>query len=486
MDEGLLAYGAERVMEGQLPNRDFVSPQPPLSYYSAAFFFKLFGTSLASLRILGVSIYISIALLIYGITRNFNGPIWSLAAALPATILGVPFFNFVPFAVWQGITATLASVLLFLRAGVRQQSYLAFGAGVLNAISILLRHDQGLYLTLSILAFAIALKFTPESRASLPKPGRLLLWWGSGLLTVAIPLGIFWWVKRAWGKMFSQLVVFPLSTYAKTSSRSYPHWNTHVAFSENAVTLLFYISPVLQAAILIWLLVRVIRRQYRLPEAVMTFLLVWAALFYLQGATRSDWHHLLITLPPLFILVSCACRFFVEKLDDLSSQWSVARWPAKITKGTPRALAGAVLIWFLWAVTPACLPDLTNKTALPIPRGQVRIEGGERMANFIQLVQKAAAPDRSILSLPYYPILYFLSERRNPTQWNYLWPGDQTTEDHKALIEQAKKDPPALIVIVKEKEMRFYAPLILDYVHNNYRLAGDSGELAVYLPEGKP
>jgi hypothetical protein len=65
-----------------------------------------------------------------------------------------------------------------------------------------------------------------------------------------------------------------------------------------------------------------------------------------------------------------------------------------------------------------------------------------------------------------------------------LWPGDQTAEDHKALIEQAKKDPPALIVIVKEKEMRSYARPILDYIHRNYQLVGDSGELAVYLPEG--
>src|ERR1019366_6838195 len=30
-DEGCLAYGAVRVMDGQMPNRDFVSLQPPLS-----------------------------------------------------------------------------------------------------------------------------------------------------------------------------------------------------------------------------------------------------------------------------------------------------------------------------------------------------------------------------------------------------------------------------------------------------------------------
>jgi hypothetical protein len=39
-------------------------------------------------------------------------------------------------------------------------------------------------------------------------------------------------------------------------------------------------------------------------------------------------------------------------------------------------------------------------------------------------------------------------------------------------MEQAKKDPPALILIVKEKEMRSYARLILDYIHRNYQLVG--------------
>src|SRR6266446_3688126 len=70
-DEGFLAYGAVRVMEGQVPNRDFVSLQPPLSFYAVAAAFKLFGTSLASLRLLGLSIYVLIPLLIYAIARSF-------------------------------------------------------------------------------------------------------------------------------------------------------------------------------------------------------------------------------------------------------------------------------------------------------------------------------------------------------------------------------------------------------------------------------
>src|SRR5437868_9591768 len=61
-DEGLLAYGAARVMAGDIPHRDFVSLQPPLSYYTSAAMFKVFGTSLATLRILGLAIFLILPL----------------------------------------------------------------------------------------------------------------------------------------------------------------------------------------------------------------------------------------------------------------------------------------------------------------------------------------------------------------------------------------------------------------------------------------
>jgi hypothetical protein len=143
-DEGLLAYGAVRVMNGEVPQRDFVSVQPPLSFYAAAGVFQLCGTSLASLRGFGLSIFLLLSLLIYGIGRNFSGPILSFAAAAPACILGLPYCNFVPLAVWQGIMASLAAVLFFLTAVFSKKQWLAFAAGLLNAASLSLRHDQAL------------------------------------------------------------------------------------------------------------------------------------------------------------------------------------------------------------------------------------------------------------------------------------------------------------------------------------------------------
>lgn len=121
-----------------------------------------------------------------------------------------------------------------------------------------------------------------------------------------------------------------------------------------------------------------------------------------------------------------------------------------------------------------------------LERGGVRVENAEATADVVRAVQKYAPPDRSILCLPYQPMFYFLCERRNPTRWNYLWPGDQTASDHEGLILQAKNDPPAVVLIMKEQVMSSYASAILDYVHAGYRRVGDSGDLAVYLPRQVP
>jgi len=196
-DEGFLAYGGVRVMEGQLPHRDFVSLQPPLSFYVAAMTFKILGTSLASLRTLGLSIFVLVPLLIYACGRNLMPPLFAIAAALPAIILGIPSFNFVPYAVWQGITISLAAAALYLYALHARHNWLALFAGVLTTISIFLRHDQGIYLAISLLILTLALYCAKQSALPASKLKRALAWWSAGTVTVALSFTIYWLAEGA-------------------------------------------------------------------------------------------------------------------------------------------------------------------------------------------------------------------------------------------------------------------------------------------------
>ena len=179
---------------------------------------------------------------------------------------------------------------------------------------------------------------------------------------------------------------------------------------------------------------------------------MWSALFYLQVTVRSDQNHLLMTLPPFFLLTAFGYSIVREKL--------VNRRAIDITLSIMLAtLAG----FFLWILRPIALPDVSGATEqLALERGGVRIEQASGVSTFVKSLQDYVPPTRSILALPYQPMFYFLCERRNPTRWNYLWSGDQTARDHERFIEEAERDPPAVVLLSEQRQLDTYVYVRLE------------------------
>jgi hypothetical protein len=252
--------------------------------------FRLFGTSLVSLRILGLGIYVLIPLLTYGIARNMAGRSLSFAAAIPATVLGIPYSHFVPFPVWQGITETATAVLLYLWA-VRygSRSWLGLPAGVMIAASLLSKQDQGLYAAVSIVAYTLVLKHSRGELVSREALGRAFGWWSAGVAAGILPWGIYWFVQGALPEMFKQLIVFPVTMYAKTSSLPFPVFNSQMPLSQNACVGLFYLPPVVIILLSFWLWRRSRRGSGQLREANVAFVLVWSALYYAPAGGARFW-----------------------------------------------------------------------------------------------------------------------------------------------------------------------------------------------------
>jgi len=470
-DEGLLAYGAVRVMHGDVPQRDFVSVQPPLSFYTAAAIFKLCGTSLLSLRVFGLSIFLLFPLLVYSVARNFMSPVLSFAAAVPSCMLGLPYCNFVPLAAWQGLFASFAAVLLFLPAVLSTHLWLAFPAGVFMTVSLFLRQDQAAYTVVAIVCLTLALALSRDDPISKTNLKRAFLLWLAGIAIVLIPALIVWWSVGALPEMFRQLILFPLTTYRKTSSLPFPRFTAHQSIRETGVVLLFYLPPIVQAIAFICLVRSVIGRRFGRREAVLMFLLIWSALFYLQVMVRSDFTHLVLTLSPLFLLVAFGWSILRDKIAN----------NGKANMALSAVLASVIAL-FLWIVHSFALPDVSRANELlALDRGGVRIDQAHLVADFVQRVQASVPPDRSIVVLPYQPMFYFLCERRNPTRWNYLWPGDQTAQDHERLIEEAERDPPAMVLLGEQRHVATFAPAIIEYVRQRYLWTGNVGDIAIYV-----
>ncbi len=488
-DEGFLAYGAVRVMEGQIPNRDFFSLQPPLSFYMVAALFNLFGTSLTTLRTLGLCIYLLIPLLVYMLSRRLARPIMALGAAVPATVLGLPFFDFVPLAVWHGVLATLGAAVLFAQAVNTSGRFWGLIAGAATALTILSRHDQGFYLLVAICAYAFIHKLANSEAVGKSSPWRTVGFWSLGIMTLMLPIGIYWSVCGMIPDLFNQLIVFPLTVYPKTSALPMPRFDFAQSVTFNMVVGLFYLPPAVQGLTVVLLLIRVLRRRFTLKDSYVPFILIFSMLFYCQVLARSDLEHLLITLPPFFVL----CAWWLETaskkvgiaMNKISGFDTGGRLVSFASTSVILLLASALSALFLFNAKPLFLRSLQEPARkINLDRAGVRAEApmASKLETLIAMIQKNVAPDRSILCLPYQPMVYFLSGRRNPTRWNYLWPGDQTPQDHQNLIDQAMKDPPGMVIIFNRQNVERYAPTVIDYVDSRYTCASRSGILTVCFP----
>jgi hypothetical protein len=220
----------------------------------------------------------------------------------------------------------------------------------------------------------------------------------------------------------------------------------------------------------------IIRRHFYLREAVLTFLLVWSALFYLQVTVRSDQTHLLMTLPPLFLLTAFGWSMITEMLTKYRKTCIVTSCVFAILVGS-----------FLWILRSVVLPDVSGATErLNLARGGVRVEQAKVIGGFIQQLQANVPPTRSILALPYQPMFYFLCERRNPTRWNYLWPGDETESDYEKFISEAEQDPPSVVLVSEREELAKFAPQIIDYLREQYIYTDNLGDITIYIRRRSP
>src|SRR5262249_49765977 len=157
---------------------------------------------------------------------------------------------------------------------------------------------------------------------------------------------------------------------------------------------------------------------------MLSFLLVWSALSYLQVMVRSDQTHLLMTLPPFFLLSAFSWSILQRALNKYRG------WGTLFS-----VLLSIGVVSFLWILRSMALPDvIRGGERLSLPRGGIYIAQPSVVTQFVRQIQELVPPSKSILALPYQPMFYFLCDRHNPTRWNYLWPGDQTANDHERFI----------------------------------------------------
>jgi hypothetical protein len=198
MEEGFMLVFPERVLAGDVPNRDFLHLYGPGSLWALAGTFKVFGVSLLTERLFGLVQQLAVVYGVFALARRW-GRILAVACALTSAVILVPFgltalawVGGLGLALW-GLVVALAA----LRSGERRARRLALLAGVLFGVALLFRLDLVLAITLALLALA--------RRA--PRP--LLLRTGAGLVAGLSPYVIHL-VTAGPGNVVQGMIIDPI------------------------------------------------------------------------------------------------------------------------------------------------------------------------------------------------------------------------------------------------------------------------------------
>lgn len=413
--EGLLVYGAERIVHGQVFARDFFEVVGPGTFYWLAFFFKMFGTTFAATRICLFATSLGTALAMYLLSRR----ICARYQALPCILLGGTYFG----TLWPSISHHVDSNCFALLAIVcmaawqdRRKSYLLFAAGALTAATTCFLQQKGLLLFVaSLLWLWVEYRRGTGTRLTFT---AIAAGYGSVIAFVVI---YFWSRHALWDLVYAN-AIWPAQHYSGINTVPYGHgivrdcWNHFVVarsgFGWTVVTASVLIAPFILIAAFP-LLLPVLAAPFREKAVQPELLLYWLCgiALWLSEFHRKDIFHLVFGSPLLMIL-------FVYYLEQYRAK--IAELALQVLAISATCLAG---FNFFLALSAHSVPTRAGSVA-----AFKSIPG-------LSAIEARVQPGEEIFVYPYSPMHYFLSATDNPTRYGGLLYNFNTPSQFNEVVE---------------------------------------------------
>ncbi len=207
---GYNLYASERVLEGDVPYRDFHTLYPPAIFYLNAVLFKWLGVSLYT-ALLGVFAFKVLAVaVIYLSGRQVMPRAWALLSALGSLLWLRPNGPFKSVPMHYGALFLASALFLLLKYENRKKLLFISLAGASLGLVALFKHNIGAYALLGSLVFLAAQDRTLNYRLSgnLRNYRRVLVL-VIGCATTVLPTLAYMQVRGALGPMIRTLLFGP-------------------------------------------------------------------------------------------------------------------------------------------------------------------------------------------------------------------------------------------------------------------------------------
>lgn len=250
--------GAERVLRGEIPYRDFWTMYAPGHFYFLALLFRIFGSHILVETVAASVVCAAAGLVCYWLVRNLVSR--RVAAIACAGIFVAATYNTGYFRSLGSYPPAILFALIAVNLAVLHYKMGKFGhligAGLATGAAVAFKHDIGGYTAIAILAGLIAHNFLLPTLTGDPPRSRLLklVSYGSGVAVIVLPIYVFFAVVA--GKdLLQDLVIFPLTDFRFARPEHYPgllEFNIHGSSLLNSLSKLFkYVSFSLPFALFI-------------------------------------------------------------------------------------------------------------------------------------------------------------------------------------------------------------------------------------------
>jgi 4-amino-4-deoxy-L-arabinose transferase-like glycosyltransferase len=504
-DEGFPVYAAVRVLEGEVPYRDFWSVHPPGQWYTLAAVFKLFGTSLLVERIWDALVRVALLYALYAFASRLTS---SRTALVPGVVLFV-YLGVTPFYAYMMFPALLLSLLsgFSLLAHVADpRARWPVAAGLCAGLAALYRHDVGFYVAaaggvvLAVWALGDRREATGVVRALVP--------FAAGAAAVVMPAAVALLSAVPASVLWDQIFVYSFTVAPSIGYLPLPpllvnpllmlggeeHLRAYLWFVFNRWIPFYF--PLVTCALGVVVSVKILVGAARGRDPGVSgwgtlWLTLFGALLLLQAARRFDAIHLMPTTLVAIVLLTVLTAWGWQ---------SLRRVPMLMVMCLGLPLLSVSMFWMPamdWIVRtyrgwpPNCSrsPEFARARCMPLRADQAAI---------IQLVQNLTRPterifvgharhDRIFLT---DVLFYFVSERESATRHFWLEPGIATTEAVQKEIVQELIQHRVRIIVLYSPLHPFIEPneggrssgvtVLDDYIRSAYRKGWVSGEYSVW------
>ena len=370
MEEGFMLVFPERLLHGDIPNRDFLHLYGPGSLWVLAPIYKIFGTDLYVERFVGLLQQAGIAFGVYFVARWWGRRL-AVVSALVAIVIMLPPAGLTAFA-WPGAIALgLCGLAVGLRARVATNDHraraLAITSGILFGVAFLYRIDLVIAITLTI---AVLVWRAPRA--------RLVALVSSAVLTASLLLVQF--VLAGFGNAFRGMVSQPV--FDLRGGRRLPippSWSSYDGYLQDLADarprgwplptlpgpnqlFLWFLANVVAIALLVGTGIWAMRKR---PEARRSRALLAAGVFALgilpQALQRPDSTHV--------AWVSCVSIGLVSiAISELLAHRSSSRWLTRHHRLVAGAVPVALCVLVFPGFTVRPYGDFALRTVGDLPR----------------------------------------------------------------------------------------------------------------------